>query len=187
MVGTNIRISKRLGQATILAVAMLLAVSIACASDDSASDDSPATTNQSASIVDSESVVSEKVVAVDTSRETKAHTGPNVLPAEAAETGSDEAAIIDLLDHVVGAMNQEDWGSTLDVCNPDWKSMTADDAKMLNTFFYEGRVDLPGLNYRNVTVKAYKDDTAFTKSDEYEFDELLSEGIQHSWHFAEGT
>jgi hypothetical protein len=58
---------------------------------------------------------------------------------------------------------------------------------MVGTKTNEGSVDLPGLNYRNVTIKTYKDDTAYSKSDEYEYDKLLAEGMQHSWHSVDGV
>ena len=48
-----------------------------------------------------------------------------VFPAEPAEDGSDEAAILELFDNALVAFIADEWESHQEDCNPPWPKMTA--------------------------------------------------------------
>ena len=106
-------------------------------------------------------------------------------PAVEPEAGSDEAAILDVLEHVVRAFTVEDWDASLERCDPSLRTMTAEQAEQIIEVTYGG-AGVADLNFRNVTFKVFDDGTALTSSDVYRLDELVFENVQQSWHAGEG-
>lgn len=112
-----------------------------------------------------------------------------VIPAVEPAAGSDEAAILEVFDRVVRAVNVEDWEATVETCDPGRAHMTAAQAELIiNIDYLRSHDSLAGLNFRNVTVRIFDDRTALTESDEYELDRpVYSEPVQHSWHAVDGV
>ena len=111
-----------------------------------------------------------------------------VIPAVEPAAGSDEAAILEVFDRVVRAVNVEDWEATVETCDPGRAHMTAAQAELIiNIDYLRSHDSLAGVNFRNVTVRIFDDRTALTESDEYELDQpVYSDPVQHSWHAVDG-
>ena len=125
--------------------------------------------------------------------ETVLETVAPVVPAVEPEAGSDEAAILDVLDRVVRAARVGDIDSILENCDPTTTKLTPEGIdRMIGQIFFrdflkEKGKDFAGFNYRNVAVRVFDDGTAITSSDQYTFDELDFEGIQGSYHSRDGN
>ncbi len=86
---------------------------------------------------------------------------------------------------VVRTINTEDWDAYVGNCNPTRPVMSATQAEFMGENIFTTRVELAGLNYRNVTVRLFDDGTAITTGDEYSFEEPTVE-VVYSWVKVDG-
>lgn len=170
MVGTitarPVRIQTRIRNMFAVAAAVAIVAAVACGSDDPAPAAAP--------------------TAVPAQTATPDALPDVVVAAVEPEAGSDEAAILELFERVVRTINTEDWDAYVGNCNPTRPVMSASQVEF---FFADNpmtaRVELAGLNYRNVTFRVFDDGTAITKGDEYSFEEPTID-VQYSWAKVDG-
>lgn len=158
-----------------VAAAVAIVAAVACGSDDPAPAAAPTAAPEPTSAPAPTATPEPEVVIVDIP----------IVPAVEPEAGSDEAAILDLFERVVRTINLEDWDGFVGNCNPARPVMSVSQAKFMGDNIFSFRVELAGLNYRNVTVRLFDDGTAITTGDEYSFDEPTVEVI-YSWAKVDG-
>ncbi|MCH8230601.1 MAG: hypothetical protein IIA53_09760 [Chloroflexi bacterium] len=181
MVGTITAGKRRPGWLAALIIVMLMAVAIACGSSDEPSDAGVAAQPASATTATNTPAPIEKPAEL-----VKPSFEP-IVPAVEPEAGSDEAAVLEVFRSVISAMNAEDWVSYVENCNSELGRRSVKSAEEAESVFELAgqRIELASYNRRNVTVRLFDDGTAITTSDEYRYNDLISEGLTDSWEYAD--
>jgi hypothetical protein len=125
MVGTKVTTNTRAGTISLLVVGIILIISTACGGGD---EDLPATTITGSSLVsNTDPIESEGIADDDLSQpetEDSSTTDDRIAPAQAVvpkvapEPGSDEEAILKVLERVVLSIRSEDTNAYVELCNP---------------------------------------------------------------------
>ncbi len=178
---TKLRSTKNIsGLALVLIAALMLS---ACGGNEPASSNAIAASDQS--------IISDTSVSEDTApTEPEPTTAPipevAVVPAEVPEPGSDEEMILAQLEKQVRAMNTLNPELFLETCTPDTPNPKPEQIlhawTELGGWFYQYEAFTnEGFNARNVEFRTYKDDTASSKFNVYNYDELVVEGFSFWW------
>ena len=110
-----------------------------------------------------------------------------VVPAVEPEPGSDEAAVLKVLENVTMSYRNEDFALFQSLCNPSNAVLRLDQVEFLFESVFSPFGDLAGINHRDVTVRLFKDDTAITESIMYEFDDVLFSSYSYSFSKVDGN
>lgn len=183
MVGTKRSFKTSTKRLIVVSAVLILAVATACGSNDEPLDEIVVVAEQSDTVLDSESVSD----SIKTEPNTPASAGPVVVPAVEPVPGSEEAAILDVLDSVGRAMRTQDWNLYLEACNPTRAMFKLPQITFLGEERFNQSGLIAGTSYRDVTVRLYGEDTAITESNLYEYDNLLFENYSHSWTKLDGN
>ena len=179
-------------------IAVLMIAVIACGGDV----DEPATAlpGQSSSIVDA--FAADEPVAEDQqkleSAEADAAAKPNaedkrvasaiaVHPEVEPEPGSDEAAIIEAYERTIQAIRARDFVAYVDACATSKRRISVDQTEFVFNSIWDEYLNVAGMTQREVTVRTFKDDTAFTESVMYEFDEVFVERFSYGFSKLDGV
>ena len=120
---------------------------------------------------------------VPTSAPTTVPTEVAVIPATEPAPGSDQEALLLLLERSVEAERAGDWQAIRDMCNPELREkITVDQVRQLTENppgSYSGRTAAPpydpeNTSFRNVEVKLYGEDTAVLAFDMWQHDTEVS-------------
>ena len=117
-----------------------------------------------------------------------------VIPKEQPELGSDEEAVLNMLERQVRALNNSDWNGFSELCHPKflnppseavikhmWEELGGDFGYFIPGF------TTAGYNARNVEATLHSERVAVTKFEMYNYDDFVSENISRSWGKYEGV
>ena len=194
MVGTKQTFKSVLNPIALFAVGMILILATACGSSD---EDLPATASTGASLVsDTTPLESEAIVDDDLSQpeaEDSSTTDVRIAPAQAVvpmtepEPGSDEEAILNVLERVTLSIRSEDTTEYVESCNPSRAKLSEAQVEFVFESVFSQLGELAGINHRDVTVRTFKDDTAITESVMYEYNDVLMSRYQYSFSKVDGN
>lgn len=163
-----------------LLAAVFIAIAIACGGSDESSDavaaDPPTTAPEPASTP----------VPTPSPTETPRPVGKPVVPVVEPEPGSDEAAVLKVLETVTTSLRNNDFALYRSICNPSKSVMTLAQVEFTFVNFFGQYGDLAGINHRDVTVRIFDDDTATTESVMYEFDDVLFSSFSYTYSEVDG-
>ena len=194
MVGTKRTFSTRLEPIAMLAIGLILILAVACDDSDketaaAASDGASLASNTAP--LESEAIVDDDLSDSDTA--SSSTTDDRVAPAEAVvpeiepEPGSDEEAILGVLERVTLAIRSENTGEYVESCNPTRSRLTEAQTKFVFESVFTPFGELAGITHRDVTVRTFKDDTAITESVMYVYDDVLMSRFQYSFTKVDGN
>ena len=103
------------------------------------------------------------------------------------ESGSDEEAILNVLERVTLSIRSEDTTEYVESCNPSRAKLSEAQVEFVFESVFSQLGELAGINHRDVTVRTFKDDTAITESVMYEYDDVLMSRYQYSFSKVDGN
>ncbi|MCH8911144.1 MAG: hypothetical protein IH867_10455 [Chloroflexi bacterium] len=108
--------------------------------------------------------------------------GDLVVPVVEPDVGSDEAAILEVLERQIRALNIEDWVGFLDTCDPRLaKPVTPEKAAFIWDTNVVPFIPTGSLSRRNVGVRLFDDGTANVTSDAYSYGALAFADFSDVW------
>ena len=95
-----------------------------------------------------------------------------VVPAVEPEAGSDEAAILEVFERQVRALNLRDWETFIDTCDPRLAKINdVETVESLSETFVFAYAPAPSYNRRNVEIKVFNGSAANVAAEWYSYDE----------------
>lgn len=186
----------RLTSKLLLAGLAILTISLiaACASDDETATDQPAANSES----QAESNAGSSIVSTDAAVPVPTATvGPPevaVTPKEQPVPGSEEEAVLNVLERQVRSLNNSDWDGFMELCNPKflnpptpkevkyiWEELGGDFGFFIPGFTTEG------YNARNVVIKFPSESIAVTNYEMWDYDELVTIEVSRAWEKIDGV
>lgn len=196
MVGTNSFPKSRVGWITVFVTGLIimLILGTACSSGDketSAAASDKVSVASDPTQLESEGIVDDDLYDADlvepSTIDDRIASAQAVVPRIVPDPGSDEEAILEVLDRVARAIRAENTSEYVEACNPTRPRLTEAQTKFVFESVFASFGELAGITHRDVTVRTFKDNTAITESVMYDYDNVLMSRFQYSFTKVDGN